>query len=84
MSKKLILGTLFHRPPLTEARQTREQAEKEQAAESARLARELKAAEIETRFREALASGRITGDVITTDESGNVVHPSQSTNIFDL
>ena len=78
MSKKLTLGTLFHRPP-TVGRPANEQTD-----EAEKLARDLKAAEVETRFREALASGKITGDIITTDESGNIVRSTKSTNIFDL
>lgn len=78
MSKKLTLGTLFHRPP------TVSDGAKAQAEEAERLDRELKTAEIETRFREALADGKITGDIITIDEHGNVVGKSKSTNIFDL
>ncbi len=78
MSKKLTLGTLFHRSP------TVSDPAKEQADEAEKLDRELKTAELETRFREALASGKITGDIITTDENGNVVRSAKSTNIFDL
>ena len=78
MSKKLTFGTLFHRPPTVSA------PAGEQTDEAERLDRELKTAELETRFREALASGKITGDIITTDEQGNVVHSAKSTNIFDL
>lgn len=78
MSKKLTLGTLFHRPP------TVRDPAKEQTDEAEKLTRELKTAEVETRFREALASGKITGDIITTDENGNIVRGTKSTNIFDL
>ncbi len=78
MSKKLTLGTLFHRPPAVSG------PAKEQADEAERLGRELKTAELETRFREALASGKITGDILTIDEGGNVVRDAKSTNIFDL
>jgi len=78
MSKKLTLGTLFHRPP------TVGEPAKEQTGEAEKLDRELKAVEPETRFREALANGKITGDIITTDENGNVVRSAKSTNIFDL
>ena len=77
MNKKLTLGTLFHRPPAVSA------PAKEQTDE-AELAHALQVAEVETRFREALASGKITGDIITTDENGNIVHSTKSTNIFDL
>ena len=78
MSIKVTLGTLFHRPPTVST------PAKEQADESDKLDRKLKAAELETRFRESLASGKITGDILTTDEHGNVVRNAQSTNIFDL
>lgn len=78
MSKRLTLATLFHRPP------TVSDGAKEQTGEAERLNHDLKAAELETRFRAALASGKITGDIITTDEDGNVVRKTKSTNIFDL
>ncbi len=79
MSKKLTLGTLFHRMPPTVSDPTREQTD-----EAETLDRELKTAELKTRFREALANGKITGDIITTDENGNVIRSVKSTNIFDL
>ncbi len=79
MSKKLSFGTLFHRAPATAGSPTEEQTQ-----EIERLDRELKTAKLETRFRESLADGKIDGDIITIDNSGNVVRKTQSTNIFDL
>ena len=79
MSKRLTLATLFHRPPAVAERPTQDST-----AEPERLKRELKTAELETRFREALASGKSTGDIITTDEHGNIVPRTKNTNIFDL
>ena len=78
MSKKTF-ATLFHRAP-----QVANTSVKEQAAETEELEHTLKSAEIETRFREALASGKITGDIITTDEKGNIVRNAESISIFDL
>ncbi len=78
MSKKLTLRTSSNRPPTVSA------PAEEQAGEAERLDRELKTAELETRFREALAGGKITGDIITNDEQGNVVGKPKGTNIFDL
>ncbi len=78
MNEKLIPGTLLHHPP------TVKRPAGEQTQEAGRLYHEWAAAELETRFREGLASGKITGDIITTDENGNVAEKSKSTNIFDL
>ena len=79
MSKKMTFATLFHRPPAVAERPTQDSA-----AEAERLNRELKTAELEMRFREALASGKSTGDIITTDEHGNILPRAKNTNIFDL
>ena len=79
MSKKTMFADLFHRAP-----QVVNNPAKEQTVEAEELSRRLKSAEVETRFREALASGKISGDIIITDEKGNVVHETSSPSIFDL
>jgi hypothetical protein len=79
MSIKFSLGNLFHRAP-----PTLESAAEEHTQEAEKLKRELGAAELETRFREALANGEITGDIITLDKDGKAVKNTKSTNIFDL
>ena len=79
MSKKMTFADLFHRtsPAANKPAQ-------EQAAETEELTYKLKSAEVETRFREALASGKITGDITVTDDQGNVVREMNSPSIFDL
>ena len=79
MSKKIQFADLFHRAPPAVNKPAQEQA-----AETEELAHKLKSAEVETRFREALASGKITGDIVVTDDQGNVVRETSSPSIFDL
>ncbi len=79
MSKKIQLADFFHR-----ASPAANKPAREQAAETEKLIHKLKSAEVETRFREALASGKITGDIIVTDDQGNVVRETNSPSIFDL
>ena len=62
----------------------REAVEKSKQATEDKLLHELASAQIETRFRASLASGRSTGDIVTVDEYGNQVKETQNTNIFDL
>ena len=75
---KFGLGSLFHRA----APVTREEEEQATQATVERLTRELAAAELDTRFREALAKGEITGDLVAVDEQGREVKRKTS-NIFD-
>jgi hypothetical protein len=79
MSKKLSFGSLFHRAPPAVGGPPEEQTQ-----DLEKLDRQLKTAELETRFRESLASGKIEGDIITVDKNGDVVTKAKSTNIFDL
>ncbi len=78
MSKKIGLGSLFHKAPPAN------RDDQEQATQAAveKLTRELAAAELDTRFREALASGEIAGDIVAVDQQGREVKRKPS-NIFD-
>ncbi len=80
MSKKFGLSSLFHRA----APATREEEEQATRATVERLTRELAAAELDTRFREALAKGELTGDIVAVDEQGQEVKNRKRSNIFDL
>ena len=68
---------MFHKAPPAN------RDEQEQATQAAveKLTRELAAAAFDTRFREALASGEITGDIIAVDRQGQEVKRKRS-NIF--
>ena len=76
---KFNLGSLFHRAPTT-----MDSPSEEHMQEAETLKRELGTAELETRFREALASGKVTGDIVTLDKDGKLVKDTKSTNIFNL
>ena len=78
MSKKFGISSLFHKAPPA----THEEQEQATQASVEKLTRELAAAELETRFREALAKGEITGDIVAVDEQGHEVKRKRS-NIFD-
>ncbi len=58
--------------------------ERERATQAAveKLTRELAAAELDTRFREAFAKGEITGDIVAVDEQGHEIKWKTS-NIFN-
>ena len=78
MIKNFGISSLFHKAlPAT-------RAEQEQATQASaeKLTRELAAAELDTRFREALAIGEIAGDIVAVDEQGHEVERKRS-NIFD-
>ena len=79
MSKRIGLGSLFHKAPPA----NRDEQEQATQAAGEKLTRALAAAELDTRFREALASGEIAGDVIAVDQQGSEVKRKTS-NIFDL
>lgn len=79
MSKKFGLLSLFHKA----APATREEEEQATQAAVERLTRELAAAELDTRFREALAKGEIVGDIVAVDEQGHEVRNRKRSNIFD-
>lgn len=79
MTMKFTLGSLFHRAPPTVESSSEEHMQEEET-----LKPKSGAAELETRFRESLASGKITGDIITLDKDGSRVKDTKSTNIFDL
>ncbi len=79
MSKKFGLNDLFHKA----APATREEEEQATQATVEKLTRELAAAELDTRFREALSKGEITGDIVAVDEQGREVRIRKRSNIFD-
>ena len=78
MNKKNGLSSLFHKAPPA----TRDEQEQATQAAVEKLTRELAAAELDTRFREALARGEITGDIVAVDEQGHEIKRKRS-NIFD-
>ena len=78
MNKKFGMSSLFHKV-LPAAREEQERATQ---ASVEKLTRELAAAELDTRFREALAKGEISGDVVAVDKQGHEVKRKRS-NIFD-
>ncbi len=82
MSKPFGFGGLFRKAPETH--------EEEAAAEAVRerLARESAANEttddLDADFREALADGEITGDIVVIDAKGREVKGRKRSNIFDV
>ncbi len=77
MSKKFGMSSLFHKALPA----TREEQEQATQASVEKLTRELAAAELDTRFRESLAKGEISGDIIAIDKQGHEVKRKRS-NIF--
>ena len=83
MSKRFGFGGLFHKTP-----ETREEEDSAAQATRERLARESAATgetadDLDALFREALADGEITGDIVAVDERGREVKGRKRSNIFD-
>lgn len=65
------------------APETREEEESATRVTVGEPVPELAAAELDARFREALAGGEITGDIVAVDEQGREVKNRKPSNIFD-
>lgn len=87
MSKLFRFGGLFHKASETHEEDS---AAEDLAAQATRerLAREAAASgetadDLDVLFREALADGEVTGDIIAVDERGRAVKGRKRSNIFD-
>ena len=78
MIKRFGLGSLFHKA----APGPHEEEEASARVAVTTSAPDL-AAELDARFREALADGEITGDIVALDEQGREVKKRKRSNIFD-
>ena len=79
MSKRFGLDSLFQKA----APETREEEEAAMRLPVGEPVPELAAAELDARFRKALANGEISGDIVAVDEQGREVKNRKRSNIFD-
>ena len=82
MGKRFGFGGLFHKAP-REEEESATQAIRERLTREGAATGEAAADELDTRFREALADGEITGDIVAVDAQGREVKGRKRSSIFD-